>query len=206
MSEAKNPFSRWSERKAAARRGEIVDEPAAELQNVVAEAQDVAEPAPAQPVAPATEEVPVLPSIDELDFHSDYTVFLAKNVPEVLRRAALRKLWTSDPVLANLDGLNDYDEDYHLVDTTITAAQTAYRAGLGYIDEAEKKLQQVEDVLADSPQSAAPAGRTADDALSDDDTLSDNNAAVDKVAATTRHSTASAPDPALPEPAKEPGK
>ena len=82
--------------------------------------------------APADEDVPVLPPIDELNSESDYTVFLKEKVPEALRRAALRKLWTSDPVLANLDGLNDYDEDYNLVDTTIAAVQTAYQAGRGY--------------------------------------------------------------------------
>ena len=42
-------------------------------------------------------EAPVLPSVDELDFQSDYTAFLAKNVPEALRRAALRKLWMQRP-------------------------------------------------------------------------------------------------------------
>ena len=30
-------------------------------------------------------------------------------MPEHLKQAALRKLWLSNPVFANLDGLNDYD-------------------------------------------------------------------------------------------------
>ena len=70
---------------------------------------------------------------------------MKKNVPEALRRAALRKLWKSDPILANLDGLNDYDEDYNLVDTAITAAQTAYKVGKGYLDEIGEKLAQLDE-------------------------------------------------------------
>jgi Protein of unknown function (DUF3306) len=200
VSEAKNPLARWSERKAAARRGDLVDKPAAEPR--AAEAP----PPPAEPAAePELLELPALPSIDDLDFHSDFTVFMAKNVPEALRRAALRKLWTSDPVLANLDGLNDYDEDYHLVDTTITAAQTAYQAGRGYLDAAEKKLEQGEEATdgtvggTDSSDTVAQADRTAAVALSD------NDAGVGGSAATTPQAAACAPEPASPEAKKEPG-
>ena len=70
---------------------------------------------------------PPLPPVEELNAESDYTVFLTDKVPEAIRRAALRKLWTSDPVLANLDGLNNYDEDYNVIDTPISALQTATR-------------------------------------------------------------------------------
>ena len=53
-----------------------------------------------------------LPDIESLDEHSDFTVFLKKGVPEALRRQALQRLWRSNPVFANLDGLAEYDEDY----------------------------------------------------------------------------------------------
>ncbi|MPY70338.1 MAG: DUF3306 domain-containing protein [Alphaproteobacteria bacterium] len=53
-----------------------------------------------------------LPDIETLDRDSDYTGFLRAGVPEEMTRRALQKLWRSDPVLANLDGLNDYDEDF----------------------------------------------------------------------------------------------
>jgi hypothetical protein len=206
VSEAKSPLSRWSQRKLAARRGDAVDEPVAEAPSVEAPA---AAPEPAAPAAEpeAEAQTPALPSIDELDAQSDYTVFLNKNVPEALRRAALRKLWASDPVLANLDGLNDYDEDYHLVDTTITAAQTAYRAGRGYIEEAAKKLQRVDEAIggtggasADSQGKAAPTGAASDGAVSD------NDAATGEGAAATRQPAAVEPDTDSAEPAKEPGK
>jgi len=50
--------------------------------------------------------------IDELEYESDFTVFMQDKVPDTLRRMALRKLWKSSPILANVDGLNDYDEDF----------------------------------------------------------------------------------------------
>jgi len=50
--------------------------------------------------------------IETLDYESDFTVFMNDKVPETLRRMALRKLWRSNPILANIDGLNDYDEDF----------------------------------------------------------------------------------------------
>lgn len=64
--------------------------------------------------AEAVEDYPEdLPDIESLDSSSDYTAFLKDKVPERLRKMALQKLWRSDPVFANLDGLNDYDEDFN---------------------------------------------------------------------------------------------
>jgi hypothetical protein len=141
-SDPKSVLARWSERKQAARRGEVEDEPVVEARGAEAPPPETPEPEAPEP------EVPELPPIETLDFSSDYTAFLAKNVPEALRRAALRKLWVSDPVLANLDGLNDYDEDFNVIDQAITLAQSSYRPGLGYLDEAEKKLDEAEKKLA----------------------------------------------------------
>jgi len=50
--------------------------------------------------------------IDELEYGSDFTPFMDAKVPKALKRMALRKLWRSNPILANVDGLNDYDEDF----------------------------------------------------------------------------------------------
>ena len=108
--------------------------------------------------------MPELPSIESLTAQSDYTVFLRKSVPEALRRAALRKLWVSDPMLANLDGLNDYDDDYNIVHTAMTMDETSYKVGRGYLDEVEPepkpeiepKLAQVDDALPESETGSEP--------------------------------------------------
>jgi len=74
-----------------------------------------------------------LPPIESLTKDSDFTPFLADKVPEFIRRRALSVLWRSDPVLANLDGLNDYDENFRIIDTLIDAAKdTIYRVGKGH--------------------------------------------------------------------------
>jgi len=98
---------RWSRRKSAD--PEIAPEIAEE--NAVAPADDAA-PSETEQTEADEQAIADLPDIDTLDKESDYTGFMRDGVPEALRNRALRKLWLSDPVLANLDGLNDYDEDF----------------------------------------------------------------------------------------------
>ncbi len=90
----------------------------------------------------ASEAVLDLPPVGSLTKDSDYTPFLAEGVPEALTRAALRKLWTSDPVLANLDGLNDYDEDFRIVDTVIDAVDKLAGGKGGKDSEDEKQSKE----------------------------------------------------------------
>lgn len=68
-----------------------------------------------QPVAPALEQ-PVenlpLPSLDDIIPGSDVSVFFQKHVPEALRAAALRKLWTTDPDIKDFIEMADYQWDF----------------------------------------------------------------------------------------------
>lgn len=127
-------LKRWSRRKAEARQ-------APDAQATPAEApppEDSTESAPA--VDPAE-----LPDPDTLTKDSDFTVYLREGVPEALRRRALRRLWRSDPVFANLDGLNDYDGDFTRNAIPVGAAiKTAWRVGKGYLDEAGEDEQQAQ--------------------------------------------------------------
>jgi len=80
--------------------------------------------------APGEEEVEEireedLPDIDGLTYDSDFTVFMQKGVPEALRQRALAKLWASNPILAVVDGLNDYDLDYTIKEFEIIASESA---------------------------------------------------------------------------------
>jgi hypothetical protein len=144
-------LNRWSQRKAAARSGaplaDTAEEPRRDEQAELPVAEPLVSAAPDDAPAAADSlpaEEPPLPPIEELTAESDYTVFLGRNVPEELKRAALRKLWRSDPVFANLDGLNDYDDDYSLVETLAGSVQTAYQSGKGYVEKAEEKLAQLQ--------------------------------------------------------------
>jgi hypothetical protein len=91
--------------------------------------------------------------LDDLDAHSDYTPFLAKGVPEAMTRAALRKLWQTDPTFSILDGLDIYNQDFNLSDQAITIAETSYQVGSGYLDEPKPDL-------VEEPDETAVAQRT----------------------------------------------
>jgi hypothetical protein len=113
------------------------------------------EPRPAaasEPVAGAAEPKPVrpedLPPIEELTADSDFTPFLQAGVPEELKRLALRKLWRSDPVLANLDGLVEYGEDFGAAFRNPGPVATLFRIGRGMPGPGD---------LEDEPAEAEPA-------------------------------------------------
>jgi len=91
VSEDDNFLSRWSRRKHQANREAV--QPA---------------PAPAPAGAPAE---PALPPVESLTFDSDFTPFLAANVAESVKRAALKKL-LHDPRFNVMDGLDTYIDDY----------------------------------------------------------------------------------------------
>ena len=100
-------LNRWSRRKLESDRTAATLDP---------QPDPAPAPEPGQPLEVAEQgEDPIpldLPDIDTLDKESDFTVFMQAGVPEEMKNLALRALWRSDPVLANLDGLNDYDEDF----------------------------------------------------------------------------------------------
>lgn len=74
-----------------------------------------------------------LPDPDSLKMGDDFRAFMSKAVPEHLRKRALRKLWRSNPVLACVDGLNDYDDDYLAQGLGQGAIKTSYQVGKGML-------------------------------------------------------------------------
>ena len=49
-----------------------------------------------------------LPDPTTLEPGDDFAAYLKDAVPDRIKKIALRKLWTSNPILANVDGLLDY--------------------------------------------------------------------------------------------------
>lgn len=117
-----DPLSRWSRLKSESQRAVPAEPEANPTQDDAVAAADAETDAQA---------IADLPDIESLTYESDFTVFLREAVPEELRRLALRKLWRSSPVLANLDGLNDYDLDYRSLgaDPRVAEALLAQREG-----------------------------------------------------------------------------
>jgi hypothetical protein len=148
--------SRWSKRKRAAREPAPAGKP---------------EPTPltkSEPAVPAEEPdiLAQLPDIDSLTAQSDFTAFLREGVPEAIRRKALRKLWRLNPVLANLDGLNDYDGDYTDAATVIEGLKTLYRAGQGIVEDVEAKAEP-EAAATEAPAAPAPGASARSEAEPD---------------------------------------
>lgn len=71
---------------------------------------------------------------DQMQAGDDFAAFMDRAVPERLRRRALRNLWRSNPVLANLDGLVDHGEDFTDSATVNAGLQTAYKIGRGMME------------------------------------------------------------------------
>ncbi len=86
-----------------------------------------------------------LPSIDDLTKDSDFTPFLKAGVPETLKRLALRKLWRTDPVFANLDGLVEYGEDFAAPFRNPGPVATLFRLGRGMPGPGESEAGETED-------------------------------------------------------------
>jgi len=171
MADAEGFVKRWSRRKSAAREQARADagEPAREP---AAEGADAA-PAPAPAEAPARRDpepavdLDSLPDIESLTYESDYTVFLRKGVPAELRKRALARLWRSDPILANLDGLVDYADDYADPSLVRPGIETLYRVGQGLLRKPEEASVQEPDhepviaqpqAVEDSTEPSASAG------------------------------------------------
>ena len=105
-----------------------------------------------------------LPDPDALRPGDDFAAFMSRAVPEALRRRALRRLWSSRPVLANLDGLVDYDDDYTGGGVASGTLPSVYRVGRGLLDRAERLAEEAAEGKAAGPPDAGPPATAAADA------------------------------------------
>jgi hypothetical protein len=123
MTDGDDFLSRWSRRKravAAAERAPPQEPPAAE-----AESEETADAAPvaraqemsAPPVPEPDFDIASLPPIESIGAGTDISGFLKPGVPAALRHAALRRVWTTDPVIRSFKGLAENDWDFTSPDT-----------------------------------------------------------------------------------------
>lgn len=102
---------------------------------------------------------------DLLAAGDDFAAFMSAAVPERLRRRALRVLWRSNPVLANLDGLVDHGEDFSDAAMVMPDMKTTYQVGRGMLEHinALARAQEAEEnaaaqtLAAESGDASAPA-------------------------------------------------
>ena len=106
---------------------------------------------------------PELPPVENLNYDSDFKAFMDKRVDQRLRRLALKKLF-QDPHFNVPDGLDDYAEDYTLLEDLpedmVALQQHARRVLFG---PDEKK----EPSATDDPSVAPPGEQSGEQVASD---------------------------------------
>lgn len=108
-----------------------------------------------------------LPDPETLKPGDDVKAFMASAVPARIRNRVLRKLWVSNPVLANLDRLVDYDDDFTDAAMVPEILNTAYKVGRGWLeaeDETAAPDAEERSGIGAAQSDAAPADAPAEDA------------------------------------------
>ncbi len=172
-------LSRWSRRKREAR--QTPASPAA------------AAPAPEEPeITP--EELAALPKPEEITAETDLAAFFRKGVPELLRNAALRRMWSLDPAIRDFEGpARDYAWDWNV------AGGVPGNGPLLPTDDVESMLRQVFGETQSGP--ARESGESAQDSQAPESVeerpppRADAAAAQQKEAATLQPPNDSSPPP-----------
>ncbi|ETX30305.1 DUF3306 domain-containing protein [Roseivivax isoporae] len=158
-------LGRWSRRKRAVAREEAEAEDVAPAPDTAPDEAPDAEPEPAGPERSDAEilEMLGLKDPDLLKKGDAFAPYMQAAVPDHLRRRALRRLWRSNPVLANLDGLNDYDTDFTGGGVAPGMLKTAYKVGRGFLRDAPEVADgtgESEVAVADASDEPAEAAAT----------------------------------------------
>ena len=135
MSEDKGFLSRWSDRKLSAEQDDSA------LPN--ADIQQADEPAEEFEGKSDDEILSILelPDPEMMTLGDTVEKFMDGRVPERIRARALRAFWKTNPVLANLDGLDEYWDDYTDAAMIIENMETLYQVGKGYASQALDALE-----------------------------------------------------------------
>jgi len=120
--------------------------------------------------------LPDLPPIESLGKDSDYSVFLKQGVPEKLQRLALRKLWRLTASVP--DGLDDYDEDYTIVEMVAERVSSGnkIRQGMAGTEDEEASAEGQE---AEQKRAPCQAGEEDAEAEKTTDVSHESDAAAD---------------------------
>jgi hypothetical protein len=96
--------------------------------------------------------------------------FFQGDMPERLRRMALRRVWRLNPLFRFADEMVEYGEDYTDAATVVDGLQTAYQVGKGYLQKAKDKLDEMSGDDALDGDVAASVNKGVGSGAGDDDT------------------------------------
>lgn len=112
MSDGEDFLTRWSRRKVSSRKvGVSTEDSAARDAPPPAEGMDVVRADDA--LSHTAELSDHLPRVEDLTAGSDLTAFLRDGVPESVRTAAVRKMWSLDPMIRDHVGISECSWDFH---------------------------------------------------------------------------------------------
>jgi hypothetical protein len=160
MNDPDNFLNRWSRRKQEAGERKDKDKDKDEAGKAPADSPPESEagasvPAPDAPPTPKFD-LESLPPIESINADTDITAFMQAGVPEALKRAALRRVWTADPAIRDFVGLNENFWD---------AAGPDGIAGFGDLDPNFDVKRMLSELFGEVPRqdasSDADAGRVA---------------------------------------------
>ena len=110
-----------------------------------------------------------LPDPTTLKPGDDFAAFLKDAVPDRIKKVALRKLWTSNPILANVDGLLDYGEDFTDAAVGAGVVETTYQVGKGMLAHVQEMARQAEEAARKALESDEEEANEALDEVSEID-------------------------------------
>ena len=143
----------WQKRRAAVAEEARAEARAAELRALEAQEAALAERSDEELLAEFD-----LPEPEDLVDGEQLRAFLKAQLPQRLKTRALRSFWKTNPVLACLDGLNDYDDDYTAAATAGKPVNTIYQVGRGMVAKVEEVLEAPTSEPAEeaAPETALP--------------------------------------------------
>lgn len=171
----------WSRRRAAVQAEHHAEEAVQEAAVRAEAEQALAERSDEELLAEAG-----LPLPEDIVGGEQVQAFLKAALPQRLKTRALRALWRSNPVLACVDGLNDYDGDFTAAAYEGQEVKTLYKVGRGLVD-----------TFADlKPAVAEPEDETEPEAAPEEDAASQEPRSVAAVTAPepVQNSAAAAPE------------
>ena len=108
MNDPENFINRWSRRKHEAASEDAQPKKASSEGAVPSRSDEEAKSKSGELEAPVPEfDISRLPPIESISAETDITAFMRTGVPETLKHAALRRVWSSDPVIRDFVGLNE---------------------------------------------------------------------------------------------------
>ncbi|SNS53686.1 DUF3306 domain-containing protein [Antarctobacter heliothermus] len=153
----------WSRRRAQVAKAEAAEVQAAEVEARAAEDAKL-EQRPDEEILADLD----LPAPEEMVSTEQVQKLLKAAVPQRLKTRALRRMWRLNPVLANVDGLVDYGEDYTDAAVVVENLQTLYKVGKGMFDKAVEAAEAEAAALAKAEAKEADSAEAPDQAGGDD--------------------------------------